>query len=340
MSYQISNTPINTAISVISNDNRLPEIAQAGGGTHYAIQAASDVAELVFATIADGLTESVIETQTAVNVVSFRDDVLEGILSLPDVHGYLNTKGKPDATTVLSVDYRKSADTTIAVPLYSYREHGNGRVATFTSSLSGDWLDGWSDVQKKQFFGNVLVTNTPRERVDYPFGLTVSYGGDYSTVEIIPSYLNPRAKAYLWITYPDGTEIEREPAFDLNRYVSELETPYAGKYRIEIAYSYGTHYFTASTCFDVPYYPEYDVFAVRDAANVYDFMRNAGAVYTDGNVDLEPDKNEIATYEYSMRIPLLIAAVVLFVLDVLVRKLRWKKRRSIFRRLRERGGVK
>ena len=327
-----------SAISVISKDSTLPAIAEAGGGTYYAIQEAADVAELVFATIADELTEAVIEKQTSVNVVTFRDDVMEGILSMPDIYGYLNTKGKPDATTVLSVDYQKNAETTVAVPLYAYREHGNGRVATFTSSLSGDWLDGWNDEQKETFFYNVLVTNTPRERVDYPFGLNVSYGGDLSTIELIPTYLNPRAKAYLWITYPDGTEVEREPAFDLNRYVSELETPYVGKYRVEIAYSYGTHYFTASTCFEVPYYPEYDAFAVRDAANVYDFMRNSGAVYTDGNIDLDPNKNEVATYQYSMQIPLLIAAVVLFVVDVLVRKLRWRKKKSRSRLVRRKGG--
>jgi len=328
-----------SAISVISNDTRLPAIAEAGGGTHYAIREASDVAELVFATIADELTESVIEKQTPVNIVTFRDDVLEGILSLPDIHGYLNTKGKPDATTVLSVDYQKNTDTTVAVPLYAYREHGNGRVATFTSSLSGEWLDGWSDAQTKQFFGNVLVTNTPRERVDYPFGLTVTYGGDHSTVEVLPAYLNPRATARFRLTLPDGTVKETQLAFDLNRYVSDFETPDTGKYRVEIIYSYGSHSFAASTFFDVPYYPEYDEFAVRDASNVYDFMRNAGTVYTNGEIDLTPDKNEIATYEYSMRIPLLITAVVLFVLDVLVRKLRWKKRKGFFRRLRERGGA-
>ena len=329
-----------STISVISNDSRLPQIAEAGGGTHYAINRAEDVAKVVFATIADELTESVIEKQTAVNIVSFRDDVLEGIVSLPDVNGYVNSKAKPDATTVLSVDYQKNADTVIEVPLYAYREHGNGRIATFTSSLSGDWLGMWSAEVRTEFFGNLLVTNTPRERMDYPFDVNVTYGGSLSTIEIIPSYLNPRAKALLKMTLPDGTKWQRQLTFDLNRYVAQFATPDVGNYQVEIVYSYGMHSFTANTYFDVSYYPEYDAFTVFDPSAVYGFMRHGGKVYTDGSIDLSLNMNEVDTYEYSMRIPLLIVAVSLFVIDVFIRKTRWREIRNFFCRSRGKGGKK
>ena len=329
-----------STISVISNQNQLPAIAEAGGGTHYSIQRAEEVADLVFATIADELTESVIEKKTPVNIVTYRDDVLEGILSLPDVYGYLNSKAKPDATTVLSVDYQKNADTIKPVPLYAYRDHGNGRIATFTSSLSKDWLKDWNAAQKAEFFGNLLITNTPKSRIDYPFDVNVSYGGEVSTVEILPSYLNPRAKAQLKLTFPSGKVLEKQLAFDLNRYFTTIQTPDIGKYQIEITYAYGNHSFVAHSDFNVPYYPEYNAFTVFDAASVYDFMRTAGKVYTDGKVDLSIDPNEVATYEYSMRIPLLIAAVSLFVIDIFIRKTRWKDIQNFFRRSRVKGGRK
>ena len=327
-----------STISVISDDVRLSQIAKVGGGIHYSINRAEEVAELVFATIADDLTESVIQKQTSVNIVTFRDDVLEGILSLSDVGGYINSKAKADATTVLSVDYQKNSETVVQVPLYAYRDHGNGRIATFTSDISGGWLDGWSDEEIKQFFENVLITNTPEERVDYPYDVVVTYGGDSSVVEILPSYLNPRAAASIKITSPSGRVTEKKLTFDLNRYFTSFKTAEIGKYSIEIKYSYGNHYFSSKTYFDVSYYPEYNAFAVFDVSTVHDFMRNRGSVYTDGNVDLTLDMNTVATYEYSLRIPLLIAAVVLFVIDVFIRKTRWRDIKNFFRK-KSKGGA-
>ena len=90
----------------------------------------------------------------------------------------------------------------------------------------------------------------------------------------------------------------------------------------------------------MPYYPEYNAFTVFDISSVHDFMRNRGNVYTDGNVDLELDMNTVATYEYSLRIPLLVAAVALFVIDVFIRKTRWKDIKSIFRRKKIKEGRK
>jgi hypothetical protein len=62
-------------------------------------------------------------------------------------------------------------------------------------------------------------------------------------------------------------------------------------------------------------------------------MRNGGSVYTDGDVDLSINKNEVATYEYSFAIPLLILSVALFVIDIFIRKTRWKEIRAFFEKL-------
>ena len=74
--------------------------------------------------------------------------------------------------------------------------------------------------------------------------------------------------------------------------------------------------------FEIPYLPEYNAFAASDTAGIYEFMRGNGEIIVDGIPNLENDKNEIATYEVSYRIPLLIAAIVMFLTDVLVRKIK------------------
>ena len=56
-------------------------------------------------------------------------------------------------------------------------------------------------------------------------------------------------------------------------------------------------------------------------------MRGNGSVVSDGIPDLSHNKNEITTYKQSFVIPLLVAAICIFVLDILVRKLRISKKK-------------
>ena len=254
------------------SSNLLPAIAEAGGGEFHNVNDSADVTELVFADIADELNEDIIEKQTNVNIERYNDGVMDGILSIPDIYGFVNAKAKLDADTVLSVDYFKTDDISVRVPLYAYREHGNGRISSFTSSFTGDWLIGWDDSLCERFFGNVLSQNTPRERIDYPFDINLTYGGAVSTIEILPSYLNPRAKAELTLTAPDGTTETVSLAFVRNGYTATFDTASVGKYAISIKYSYGTHEFTANTFFNVSYPEEYDAFAPRDIGTIYSFM--------------------------------------------------------------------
>ncbi len=310
----------------------LSDLATAGGGIFYELLYQEKVAELVFATIGDNVTDAVVEGMTKVHIQSYHDEALEGVMNIPAVYGYVNSKPKLDATMVLSVDYAKNSTTTVQVPLYSYREHGNGRVATFTSSLSGNWLSDWGESLKGRFFKNLLETNTPRERQDYPFELRLEHFGDRSTVEISPTYLNPRAKAKVKITAPDGSVTEQQPVFDLNEYRTTFDTAKVGRYHIEITYSYGNHTFAASTYYTIAYDAEYDAFAAYDVASVYDFMRGLGEVSTDGNINLANDEGDVATYERDFKAPLLIFAVAVFVVDVFIRKFGWKDIKGFFRR--------
>ena len=317
----------------------LKELAEIGGGSYYDFLDESKISDLIFADIAIDFTDSIVEKQTKVNIETFRDAVLSGIISLPDVKGYVNSKPKLDATTVLSVDYQKNSTTTKAVPLYAYREHGNGRVATFTSSLSGEWLSEWPESVKEQFFGNLLVTNTPAEYVNYPFNITVENLGDSSNIEIIPSSVNPRATAELILTSPDGRVTEVEMTFNLNRYTASIPTDVMGKYHVEVVYTYGNHFFTSSTYFTRSYGEEYDSFAAYDIVSIYDFMRGVGRISEDGNLNLQNAKNEVDTYEVSFRAPLLIAAVSLFVVDVILRKFSLKDIKGLFAKTKKEGAT-
>ena len=51
---------------------------------------------------------------------------------------------------------------------------------------------------------------------------------------------------------------------------------------------------------------------------------------TDGSLSLESNKNELDRYEVSFRAPLFIAAILLFVVDVIIRKFTLKDIKGLF----------
>jgi hypothetical protein len=61
-------------------------------------------------------------------------------------------------------------------------------------------------------------------------------------------------------------------------------------------------------------------------------MRNQGNVLTDGNISLEVDENKIATYVLYFTVPFLAVAAALYVIDTVLRKLKWADIVSLFKR--------
>ena len=50
----------------------------------------------------------------------------------------------------------------------------------------------------------------------------------------------------------------------------------------------------------------------------------------DGTIDLENNEDEIASYTIGLTAPFLIAAIALFVVDIVVRKLKWEDIKGLF----------
>ena len=317
----------------------LKGIAEAGGGSYFEIIREEDLLEIMFSQVADDLTQSVIEGRTPVHIKREHDTVLQGLGSVPDVLGYAYAKTKASATTVLTVDFVKASGNVVEAPLYAYWTYGNGRVSTFTSTFTGEWAAEWQGESGDRFFENIYTVSTPAERVDYPYTVSVDYDGTYSRVEIIPVVLNPYATVNVTVTLPDGTTVTEELIFDSTRYFYSFETPIRGRYLVNITYAYGDKSFESETAFHLGYSPEYDAFAVFDPAALHAAIRNRGTVSEGVIPSLENDDKEVATYILRFVAPLMIAAAVMYILDVIIRKLRRSDIMSFFG-IKKKGGSK
>lgn len=258
---------------------------------------------------------------------------MKGVGALPNVGGFIQCSAKSDAITVLAVPYQKSTGAMVDVPLYSYWNYGNGTVACFTSDLlGGGWTAGWLAESGQKFFGNIISTTVPEERKDYPYTISVEYDGIDSVVEVVPATIKPFATMQVKVTMPDGQHVEQTLNFDQTRYYYTFETPYVGKYEVQITYEFGGTTYVSNSVFYLARSPEYDAFAMCSAASLNAAIRDRGRVFEDDSLVIEHNKDEVSTYTMDFTVPLLVAAVVMYVVDIIIRKLKWADIVSLFKK--------
>ena len=82
------------------------------------------------------------------------------------------------------------------------------------------------------------------------------------------------------------------------------------------------------------YYSEHDAFATYTPTLLYRAIKNRGQI-TEGEIPTyEYDSEKLTTYVVDFTIPLFVLTVVLFVLDVIIRKVKWADITSLFRKKR------
>ena len=178
----------------------------------------------------------------------------------------------------------------------------------------------------------MVNTTVPEERVDYPYTINVEYDGIRSVVEVVPATIKPFATMQLQITMPDGQQVVKTLNFDQTRYYYTFETPNVGKYEVQITYVFGDTTYVSNSVFYLARSPEYDAFAMCSAASLNAAIRDRGTVYEDGSLVIEHNKDEISTYTMDFTVPLLVAAVVMYVVDIIIRKLKWADIVSLFKK--------
>jgi hypothetical protein len=310
--------------------------------------------DFVLPEISNDVGDAVVDGQrTSVKVEIAKSEVLEGIDELAYINGYINTGLRYSAKNVLTAEHKLTGNRTIKVPVYAYWTVGKGKVASFTSNLTdkpdgeglGDessyWLSQWyEDATANVFFKNVLTSNVPKERNDVPFSVSLNAQTGYCSLTVAPVEVKNDGVVYVRITRPDGTEElldEDDVLFYASVYTTSFSTKEAGKYTAEVGYSYKGSSFTYSTYEYVSYLPEYDSFTLFEPAPLYTMLSGNGTVSEDGTLKIENDENSLDRRIVRLQIPLLIGAVVLFVVDIVIRKLRWEDIRSLFIKVNKGG---
>lgn len=306
-------------------------IASAGHGGYFAASNKGDMSEAEFGRVVSRVTESIVLKSTSVTAVR-RDDVMTGLTPnyLANVSGYLYSTAKASATTVLAVNHATS-NGTINRPLYAYWSYGNGRVSTFNSQMNGSWISGWTDNGfMPLFMDSILKVNTPVMKSGAPYTVNIIQSGKSAYVEVTPAVPRLNATAKIEVERPDGKVFLENLSFNSSYYFYEFPTVGQGKYSVKVTYNYyGTDHVVESS-FNISYASEYNAFATFDTAALHKAIDGRGTVVEEQSLKIENDASKLATYNMKLTVPLLIVAVSLFVVDIIVRKLRWNDIKTLF----------
>ena len=321
----LANISVST-VNTVSKDGLklMEELASIGNGYSYNINDLKEVESLVLNEVMNSLKDEILEDNPSkVDIILKQNDLVLGIETLPDVIGIIYNTSKVGSDVVINATYTDSSNRKYEIPLYATWDYGNGRVSSFTSNISGDWISNWiENSDAYEILSRFVAVNQPSKRSNSAFITTHELNGTIAKVSVNAPTVNKKSIVMLKATYPDGTIIEKEMTFDSENYVTSIPANQLGKINIELSYTLGELSYTTNYSVDISYLPEYNQFTLYEASNLYYMVTTNGKVSEDGKLVVENDDSIILEYILDFTPLFMTLSIILFVVDVMVRKLR------------------
>lgn len=324
---------VSTVVEVEESGEFSKSVASTGGGKYYYLDDVDDVKSLIIDDVFSDLNEVVLDNSSSpVEILRTKDSLVKDIEALPDINGLYNNSKKSSATVVLEATYTDINGNSYKIPLYSYWNYGNGKVTSFASKVSGTWINSWKeDVQAKTVLRNVMSSNIPDSRVDSAFIIETNITGTKAEITVNAPSLNSNSILEATIIYPNKIQENKVLTFDSQNYATEIITAQIGEYIINLSYQLGELKYEASYKFYVSYLPEYNSFTLFEASNLYYMVSSNGQISENGKLALENNNSEVQKYIFDFTPVFMIICAVLFIIDIIIRKLRWQDIKSIFK---------
>ena len=321
-----------TTIGIGTNSAVLQELAAIGGGNFHTVTSGFDLARIMVEEIENLQSSYLNEEELGMTPrIKQHTAVVRGISSVPAVKGYVGVSAKDDATVVLTVN---------GDPLYAEWTYGEGKVASFMSDLKGTWTSNYfTDERGKKFILNIVKNLLADSEIKSEFDVNFERQNFINVIRVNTESDGGKNKVEAVVTYPDGSvrgitlkmTANNEYAIQLPNYgddgiykVTLLKTTSAG----EISDTFFTTF---------SYSMEYNAF--NDSEESYMFVEKLtksgkGKVYSleDDVFDHDIIYDDLT---YNPQLGLVILALVLFLLDICVRKFNWNWTHEIWAKKRK-----
>ena len=310
-------------------EEQMKNSAQAGGGVFYKVSQA-DLTKIPVLMQQDIALEAVPEIKYGEEFIPKINDitsVVSGIKQedMPALTGYYGTMSKLDATVPLMGEY---------VPIYAQWKYGAGKVGSFMCDLNGTWSGTFIENEVgKTIVRNIVRDLFPMNDVKYDdleYAIkTDNYTNQINVHGVLENHsikvdVTPMTKS---VKDKIGESLTVTAAEDNRRFTYVINTP--GLYQVSIKQldESGNQVSEIITYQSFSYSQEYNAFTERRPLGEELLTLLAadgkGIVITDP-ADVFTSFAKTLDREFDPRIILLIAVIVLFLLDIAVRKFKFK----------------
>lgn len=324
-----------------SNESDMKKAAELGGGTYYSVSNDTIISKMRedLSTVSIDEVSQKDFTPTIRSFVAAVNGITQAAINeAPQLKGFYGTNIKDGATTVLAGEY---------VPIYAQWDYGAGRVGSFMTSI--DWsIEFLKSATGQRFLRNVINALFPKESIEASDITATVTEDNYGTKVNVYSELEEGESINVTVYSPNanGTKSEQKLTVTTtdNYSKAEFSATVAGVYEIVIqkldasgaAVSFKTIYRAFS------YSEEYNGFvATEDGVLLLEELAGLGK----GSVITSAEEITEGIVESIHRtvdpvLALIITAIVLFLLDIAVRKFKFKWLHEIIRERKEKSAMR
>lgn len=292
----------------------LDPLVEAGGGALFHV-----TNFLMLPQITMQVTQRLSRSRFMIGPTTITGSALQGadLDSVPDLSGYVLTFPRASART----DLWAGND-----PLFSAWRVGLGSVSVFNADLEGIWSDAWLEwPQVGALFAELLEATQPMTLTSAGIYPSIAFDGAETRVTVdvregtgdLANFLEMKA-----LLLPDEVAFEI-PQVGPGLYSAIIETPEEGGYALQLTEATGGR--TATVPMAVPYAIEYRSSGIDDETIDHIARMTGGTVLELGDPIPEIDVRARARFVPFAR-ELLLAALALFLFDLLLRKLPRRRR--------------
>ncbi|MBR4863109.1 MAG: VWA domain-containing protein [Oscillospiraceae bacterium] len=301
----------------------LHTMASYGNGRYYYVSNASELPNIMLSETEQVTVSSLINGEF-LPIVAKESPLTEGISSLPMLYGYLGMTLKEEATAYITTDKGH--------PIYAGWNYGLGTVVCFTSDLNGSWSSQWlSEAAGAAVTNRMISTSIPAIHHDSSMQAAITVrgqttditvttaDGDDHTLNLVTSF-GTVTNSYVMTQTEPGV------------YTTSIETAKPGLYAMMVTQSdkEGTIADYLESAIAVSYSQEYDAFADDGQVLLTTLCGySGGALFTDMHKLAQVQVGTIRAIFNPMTL-FGVLALLLMLIDIAIRKLRWKDIRNYF----------
>ncbi len=299
------------------NASLLSYISQATGGRMYVVTDSNELPQIFAQEIYLSQNEYLVDRPGPVYITS-SDDVISEVASkgVPDIKAYVATTLKSRATELL--------ETEDEYPLLAYWQYGLGKTAVWTSDVTGNWSgDYFAWENNALLWNNIIQLVTEQTAGDTAYAtVTQELASAKLTYHTEEFDAGTTVTATVTDDLGNSSEIQLIPKAP-GEFTSDFELTSEGVYSIAVKqYENGVVSSGVTTAAIKKYSPEYTF--KTDNNLLSDYARLVGGSEITSPAQVFTKNIRLVKAMKDITVPLLVIALLLFVLDIAYRRFRFR----------------